>query len=88
MVFLNQTHKVNFPESPPAYPGSQLVKRQHWQRPQEMKWRPVCANVMPHGSMQCVFFSSLSLFLFFFLSPSEQACVHLCAGIEVKVYDT
>lgn len=64
---------------PPVFPSAQLVKRQHWQRPQEIKWRPVCANVMPHGSMQCVCLSnpSLPLSLCFF-SPPLSMCVCLC----------
>lgn len=63
---------------PPVSPGSQLVKRQHWQRPQEIKWRPVCANVMPHGSMQCVCFSSPSLSLCFSLPLWACVCLCLC----------
>lgn len=74
---LNQTRR-------PAL-GSQLVKRQHSQGPQEIKWRPVCANVMPHGSTQRVCFSSLSLFFSLPLSMCVLLCV--CVGVKVKVDD-
>lgn len=62
----------------PVFPSAQLVKRQHWQRPQEIKWRPVCANVMPHGSMQCVRLSYPSLPLSLCFSLPLWACVRVC----------